>query len=51
MPCLKNWSMIDGEHCNSLSGSICALEASTIRLPVVEGARVLFPLHSLTIWY
>lgn len=38
-PCLENWSMIDGEHCNSLSGTICALEASTIRLPVVEGAR------------
>ncbi|KAL3340368.1 hypothetical protein AABB24_028817 [Solanum stoloniferum] len=38
-PCLENWSMIDGDHCNSLSGTICALEASTIRLPVVEGAR------------
>ncbi|CAN4092137.1 unnamed protein product [Withania somnifera] len=38
-PCLENWSMIDGEHCNSLSGTICALEASTIRLPIVEGAR------------
>ncbi|KAK4348616.1 hypothetical protein RND71_031371 [Anisodus tanguticus] len=38
-PCLENWNMIDGEHCNSLSGAICALEASTLRLPVVEGAR------------
>lgn len=38
-PCLENWGMIDGEHCNSLSGIICALEASTIRLPVVEGTR------------
>ncbi|XP_060199342.1 QWRF motif-containing protein 2-like [Lycium barbarum] len=38
-PGLEIWSMIDGEHCNSLSGAICALEASTIRLPVVEGAR------------
>lgn len=38
-PSLENWSMIDGDHCNSLSGTICALEASTIRLPVVEGAR------------
>ncbi|KAJ8541183.1 hypothetical protein K7X08_001999 [Anisodus acutangulus] len=38
-PCLENWSMIDGENCNSLSGAICALEASTLRLPVVEGAR------------
>ncbi|PHT51046.1 hypothetical protein CQW23_10793 [Capsicum baccatum] len=38
-PCLENWSMVDGEHCNSLSGTICAMEASTIRLPVVEGAR------------
>ncbi|XP_047249828.1 QWRF motif-containing protein 4-like isoform X1 [Capsicum annuum] len=31
--------MIDGEHCNSLSGTICAMEASIIRLPVVEGAK------------
>ncbi|XP_016477505.1 QWRF motif-containing protein 2 isoform X1 [Nicotiana tabacum] len=38
-PFLDNWSMIDGDHRNALSGAICALEASTIRLPVVEGAR------------
>ncbi|KAF3614992.1 hypothetical protein FXO37_35704 [Capsicum annuum] len=31
--------MIDGEHCKSLSGTICAMEASIIRLPVVEGAK------------
>ncbi|OIT33070.1 PREDICTED: QWRF motif-containing protein 2-like [Nicotiana attenuata] len=38
-PCLDSWSMIDGDHRNALSGAICALEASTSRLPVVEGAR------------
>ncbi|GFP83913.1 protein snowy cotyledon 3 [Phtheirospermum japonicum] len=37
---LENWDQIDRDHCNSLSGIINALEASTIRLPVVGGARV-----------
>ncbi|KAI3460162.1 hypothetical protein Pfo_016825 [Paulownia fortunei] len=36
---LENWDLIDRDHCNSLSGAIEALEASTIRLPVVDGAR------------
>ncbi|KAK6130818.1 hypothetical protein DH2020_035441 [Rehmannia glutinosa] len=36
---LDNWDLIDSAHCNSLSGVTEALEASTIRLPVVGGAR------------
>ncbi|KAK4387592.1 QWRF motif-containing protein 2 [Sesamum angolense] len=36
---LVNWDLIDRDHWNSLSGAIKALEASTIRLPVVGGAR------------
>lgn len=39
VPYLESWDLIDGEHCSSLSAAICALEASTIRLPVVSGAR------------
>ncbi|KAL0432566.1 UNVERIFIED_CONTAM: QWRF motif-containing protein 2 [Sesamum latifolium] len=36
---LVNWDLIDRDHWNSLSGAIKALEASTIRLPVVGGAK------------
>ncbi|KAK6115990.1 hypothetical protein DH2020_008259 [Rehmannia glutinosa] len=36
---LDNWDLIDRAHCNSLSGVTEALEASTIRLPVVGGAK------------
>nr|GMD96383.1 QWRF motif-containing protein 2-like [Ipomoea batatas] len=39
VPCFENWGLIDKEHCSSLSAAICALEVSTIRLPVVNGAR------------
>ncbi|XP_019156594.1 PREDICTED: QWRF motif-containing protein 2-like isoform X1 [Ipomoea nil] len=39
VPCFENWCLIDKEHCSSLSSAICALEVSTIRLPVVNGAR------------
>ncbi|CAH9053805.1 unnamed protein product [Cuscuta europaea] len=39
VPILESWGHIDEEHCSSLSAAICALEASTIRLPVVDGAR------------
>lgn len=42
VPCFENWGLIDKEHCSSLSAAICALEVSTIRLPVVNVARVLF---------
>ncbi|XP_010523227.1 PREDICTED: QWRF motif-containing protein 9-like [Tarenaya hassleriana] len=37
---LEEWSMIDGDHSSSLVGAIDALKASTIRLPVVDGAVV-----------
>ncbi|KAL3634141.1 hypothetical protein CASFOL_021195 [Castilleja foliolosa] len=37
---LENWDQIDRNHWNSLSGIINALEASTVRLPVVGVARV-----------
>ncbi|XP_009762154.1 QWRF motif-containing protein 2-like isoform X1 [Nicotiana sylvestris] len=38
VPSLENWDLTDGDHSNSMSGAICALESSTIRLPVVAGA-------------
>lgn len=38
-PHLENWCLFDRDHLNSLSGVIVALEASTIRLPLVGGAR------------
>lgn len=40
MICLVNWSLVDQEHANALSGSIGALKTSTVRLPVVNGAKV-----------
>ncbi|KAM7516998.1 hypothetical protein LguiA_006581 [Lonicera macranthoides] len=36
---LENWGLIDREHSSSLSGAVASLEASTIRLPVVGGAK------------
>ncbi|CAA6662978.1 unnamed protein product [Spirodela intermedia] len=39
MTYLEEWSLMDREHGNSLSGGIEALEASILRLPVVSGAR------------
>ncbi|KAL0361056.1 UNVERIFIED_CONTAM: QWRF motif-containing protein 2 [Sesamum radiatum] len=39
-PHLESWGSFERDHCNSLSGAIEALEASTIRLPLVGGARV-----------
>ncbi|KAL0325426.1 UNVERIFIED_CONTAM: QWRF motif-containing protein 2 [Sesamum radiatum] len=38
-PHLESWGLFERDHCNSLSGAIEALEASTIRLPLVGGAR------------
>ncbi|KAI3465272.1 hypothetical protein Pfo_021935 [Paulownia fortunei] len=38
-PHLESWCLFDRDHCNSVSGAIRALEASTIRLPIVGGAR------------
>ncbi|GER37520.1 hypothetical protein STAS_13929 [Striga asiatica] len=38
-PHLENWSLLDQDHHKSVSDAIKALEASTIHLPVVCGAR------------
>ncbi|KAH6796131.1 hypothetical protein C2S51_037117 [Perilla frutescens var. frutescens] len=38
-PHLERWGMLDRDYCNSISGAIKALEASTIRLPIADGAR------------
>ena len=37
---LDDWDLIDRDVSSSLSGAIEALEASTLRLPVVVGAKV-----------
>lgn len=37
---LEDCSLLDRDYSNSLSGAIEALRASTLRLPVVDGARV-----------
>nr|CAD1832400.1 unnamed protein product [Ananas comosus var. bracteatus] len=39
MSYLESWSLMDRDHSNSLSGAIEALKASTLRLPVVGGAK------------
>ncbi|KAF9621221.1 hypothetical protein IFM89_016715 [Coptis chinensis] len=39
MTYLEEWGLLDREHTSSLSGAIEALEASTLRLPIVGGAR------------
>ncbi|KAK3029807.1 hypothetical protein RJ639_038249, partial [Escallonia herrerae] len=36
---LDDWDLIDRDHYSSLSGATGALEASTLRLPIVGGAR------------
>ena len=40
MTYLEEWSLMDGDHSNALSGAIEALKATTLRLPVVGGAKV-----------
>lgn len=37
---LDEWALLDRDHSNSLSGATEALKASTLRLPVIGGARV-----------
>jgi len=37
---LENWSALEAEHSTSLSGTIEALKASTLRLPVTGRTRV-----------
>ncbi|KAF9615895.1 hypothetical protein IFM89_026869 [Coptis chinensis] len=40
MSFLDEWFLLERDHVNSLSGAVDALEACTIRLPVIGGARV-----------
>ncbi|OMO70720.1 hypothetical protein COLO4_28521 [Corchorus olitorius] len=40
---LDEWDVLDHDYCNSLSGATEALMASTLRLPVVGGARADIP--------
>ncbi|XP_043713575.1 QWRF motif-containing protein 2-like [Telopea speciosissima] len=39
MTYLEEWALLDRDHSSSLSGAIEALKASTLRLPVVCGAK------------
>jgi hypothetical protein len=48
MDYLDHWAVLETDHSTSLSGAIEALRASTLRLPVTGGAKVLtvpFPRH------
>ncbi|RWR77996.1 QWRF motif-containing protein 2 [Cinnamomum micranthum f. kanehirae] len=36
---LEEWALLDRDHSSSLSGAIEAMKASTLRLPVIGGAR------------
>uniref|UniRef100_A0A803MYU4 Uncharacterized protein n=1 Tax=Chenopodium quinoa TaxID=63459 RepID=A0A803MYU4_CHEQI len=36
---LEGWALMVKDHCSSLSGAIESLEASTVRLPLVGGAK------------
>ncbi|XP_051138989.1 QWRF motif-containing protein 2-like [Andrographis paniculata] len=38
-PHLECWGLIDTGHCNSVSSAVDALKASTVRLPIVCGAK------------
>ena len=40
LPHLERLNLLDRDYWNSVSGAIKALEASTVRLPIVDGARV-----------
>ncbi|XP_057973415.1 QWRF motif-containing protein 2-like [Malania oleifera] len=37
---LEEWALLERDHSNSLSGAIEGLKGSTLRLPIVGGARV-----------
>jgi len=37
---LEDWAILDEVYISSLAGAIEALKASTLRLPVVDGAKV-----------
>ncbi|XVF39824.1 hypothetical protein PTKIN_Ptkin01aG0063200 [Pterospermum kingtungense] len=43
MTLLDEWDVLDHDYCSSLSGATEALMASTLRLPVVSGARADVP--------
>lgn len=45
MLCLENWDLTEKDHSSSLCGAIEALEASTLRLPIVGGAKA--DIHNL----
>lgn len=40
MAYLEHWVALESEHYSSLSGLVEALNASTVRLPIKEGAKV-----------
>ncbi|KAF5792242.1 putative QWRF family protein [Helianthus annuus] len=40
IPYLKVWDQVERDHIVSLSGAIASLESSTLRVPLVEGAKV-----------
>jgi hypothetical protein len=40
MSYLEDWSYIEKHHSSAMSAAIKALKASTLRLPVVDGAKV-----------
>ncbi|KAL5713647.1 hypothetical protein ACHQM5_015703 [Ranunculus cassubicifolius] len=40
MTYFKEWALLDRDYSSSLSGTVEAMEAATLRLPVVSGARV-----------
>lgn len=40
MTYLEEWAIMDWDYSNSLSGATEALKASTLRLPVIGGAKV-----------
>ncbi|XP_076906674.1 QWRF motif-containing protein 2-like [Bidens hawaiensis] len=40
IPYLKIWDQVERDHIASLSGTIVSLESSTLRVPLVDGAKV-----------
>ncbi|CAN1811811.1 AUGMIN subunit 8 [Linum perenne] len=40
MAYLNDWKLVERDHVSSISGAVNDLEASTLRLPVAEGAKV-----------
>lgn len=42
MAYLDDWAVLERDHASSLSGLVEDLEASTVRVPLTGGARVLY---------